>query len=267
MMRIAAVRLWLFFLILGTILWSGGCSPKINKQALGPDEYFEYAKKKFDEEDYFEAATEFTVIVLKFSGNPVVDDAQYYLAESHYKMKEYLVAIAEYEKLVQDYPESPYVPLAQFKIGMAYQELSLRPELDQEYTLKAIRQFQRFIEEYPYHELKGNAEKFIQELRAKLGKKKLMAAEIYRKMGHYRAAIIYYDIVLQEYYDTPSAAEALFWKAECQYQLHQYQEARATFTAFIQKYSRHRRAGKARERIEEITNLVAATENEKAEGR
>ncbi|NOX35977.1 MAG: outer membrane protein assembly factor BamD [Calditrichaeota bacterium] len=266
MMGYASVKRWSRGILVGLLIWALGCSPKINKQALGPDEYFEYAKKKFDDGDYFEAATEFTVIVLKFSGNPVVDDAQYYLAESHFKMKEYLVAIAEYEKLVQDYPESPYVPLAQFKIGMSYHKLSLRPELDQEYTLKAIRQFQRFIEEYPYHELKSNAEKFIQELRAKLGKKKLMAAEIYRKMGHYPAAIIYYDIVLEEYYDTPAAAEALYWKAECQYQLHQYEEARATFTAFIEKYSQHKRVKKARERIEQITNLIAAREKKEAEG-
>ena len=78
------------------------CGKRVQKQDLTADEYFEYAKKKFDRGRYYDAMTEFNIIVLKFSGNPVVDDAQYYLAEAHFKQKEYLIAISEYKKLLKD---------------------------------------------------------------------------------------------------------------------------------------------------------------------
>ena len=143
------------FIILCTMLMMllAGCGKSVNKRNLGPDEYFEYAKDKFDRGKYIDSSTEFSVIVLKFSGNPVVDDAQYYLAESHFKQKEYLIAVSEYQKVISDYPQSSYAPIAQFKIGYSFYKMSFRPALDQDYTKKAIRQFQNYIDENPSHDL------------------------------------------------------------------------------------------------------------------
>lgn len=237
-----------------------GCGKKIKKETLGADEYFEFAKKEFDDGKYIKAITDFTIIVLKFSGDPVIDDAQYYLAESHFKQDEYLIAVSEYQKLINDYPESQYVSLAQFKKGLAYYKLSSRAELDQEFTIKAIKEFQSFLEEYPDHELEENAEKYIQELRFKLAKKKMIAATTYRKMSVFDSAIIYYDIILEEYYDSPQAVDALFYKAECLYKIKKYTEARVTFSAFIEKYPKNKFTQKAKERVEEITETLASSE-------
>jgi len=246
---------FVFFLI-----WNLGCGNKVRTDSLGPDEYFEYAKKEFDNGKYLKAITDFTVIVLKFSGDPVVDDAQYYLAESHFKQEEFLIAASEYQKLINDYPESDYVPLAQFKKGMAYYKLSSRAELDQEYTTKAIKEFQSFLEEYPDHELEKDAESFIKELRVKLSRKKMIAATTYRKMGIHDSAVIYYDIILEDYYDTPQAVNALFWKAECLYRLKKYSESRVSFSAFIEKYPKNGHVPKAKERVEEITGILDSTD-------
>ena len=240
------------------ILYS--CSPQVNTENFGPDEYFEYAKKLFDKGKYLKAQTEFTIIVLKYSGDPVVDDAQYYLAESHFKQREFIIAISEYQKLINDYPESPYVPLSQFKRALSYQKMSARAELDQVYTKKAIKEFQNFIEEYPTHELKENAEKYINELREKLARKKMMSATTYRKIGIYDAAIIYYDIILEDYYDTSPAVNALFWKGICYYDLKKYIEARVTFSTFIEKYPNHRYSRKAKKSVEKITKKLSSLE-------
>ncbi len=233
-----------------------GCAGRVDTSKMGPDAHFEYAKQLFDKEKYYDALTEFTILVLKYAGNPVIDDAQYFLAETQFKMKEYLVAAVEYQKLVDSYPESPYVVLAEFKIGLCYYKLSLRPELDQEYTYKAIRRFQQFIEEHPNHELRKEAQRLIDELHVKLARKKLFAADIYRKMGRWTAAKIYYQIVLDEFFDTPVAAEALYWKGEAEFVLEEYEHALATLTAYIEKYPNHTYVRKARERIREIENII-----------
>lgn len=247
------------FSLIITLLFLFACGSGVRKQDLGPDAYFEYAKKKFDDGDYVEAITDFTVIVLKFSGNPVVDDAQYYLAESHFKEGEHIIAVAEYNKLLSDYPQSEYRVLAQFKRGMAFYEMSPRPELDQEYTRKAIRSFQEFVEENPGHELTSKAESFIAELRSKLAKKKLTGGDTYRKKGEYEAAIIYYDLVIKEFFDSPPAGDAMYWKGHSLVKLKQYDEAQTTLTLFLEKFPEHKNANKAKELIEESHDNLQKT--------
>ncbi len=239
-----------------------GCGKSVKKKEMGPDAYFEYAKQKFDKGDYLDAVTEFTVITLRYSGDPIVDDAQYYLAESHFKQKEYLIAISEYRKLINDYPQSLYRVLAQFKIGLAYYKLSLRPELDQEYTRQGIRAFQEFLEENPNHELKDKATEYIAKLREKLAKKQMIGATTYRKMGIYDAALIYYDLILEKYYDTSYAPEAHYWKGESLYRLKRYPEALSALTVYVEKYPRHDHVDEAKARIEKISELVKTTQND-----
>ncbi len=234
-----------------------GCGPRIQKENLSAEEYFEYAKGILDKGKCMQAQTEFTLITLKFSGNPIVDDAQFYLAESHFDCEEYLIAVAEYQKLVNDYPESPYVEKAFYKIGVSFFNLSQRPELDQEYTMKALRQFQNFVEAYPTHEYRNDAEHKLFELRVKLAKKQLLGGNIYRKMGIFDSAVIYYNILLEKYYDTPQAEEAMFFKGECLFKLKKYNQAITNFTAFVEKYPKSKFTTKAKQKITAIQELLA----------
>ena len=240
--------------ILGILIFSLllGWGKKVPKETFTADRYFEYAKSLFDREKYLDAITEFTVITLKFSGDPIIDDAQFYLAESHYMNEEYLIAVSEYQKLISDYPESPYVQESFYKIGLSYFNLSQRAELDQEYTLKAMRQFQIFIEAYPESAYREEADKRLYELRSKMARKQLLGGNVYRKMGIYDSAVIYYNILLEKYYDTPSAEPAMFYKSSCLYKMKEYQEALTNLTVFVEKYPRSSFTGKAKSLISEI---------------
>ncbi len=258
-MRLMLFKMGIFVLIPSFIIMLN-CGHKVHKENLGPQDYFDYSKALLDKGKCVAAITEFTIIVLKFSGHPIVDDAQFYLAESHFKCEEFLIAAAEYQKLINDYPESPYVEQAFFKIGLSYFELSQRPELDQEYTSKSLRQFQIFIEAYPNSSYRDETEQKIALLRKKLAKKQLLGANVYRKMGIYDSAVIYYNILLEKYYDTPQAEEAMFYKAECQFKLKEYSLAITNFTAFIEKYPKSKYARRAREKITEIQELIREQE-------
>ncbi|MEJ2537668.1 MAG: outer membrane protein assembly factor BamD [Calditrichia bacterium] len=251
-----------FILLLLTVVIFAGCGSKIKKEILDANEYFEYAKGLYDKGKYLDAITEFTVIVLKFSADPVVDDAQFYLAQSHFKNEEYLIAVSEYQKVITDYPESPYVEQAFYQIGLSYSELSQRYQLDQEYTLKALRQFQNLIEAYPDGQYREDAEKQLTDLRKKLAKKQLLGGNVYRKMGIYDSAIIYYDILLEKYYDTPSAEEALYWKSVSLFKMKNYNDALTNFTAFLEKYPKSKHAEEARTKISEIQDKKLNAFNE-----
>lgn len=200
-------------------------------------DYYKLAKDKYDDEDYFEAVSDFTVVLLRFAGSSVADSAQYYLADCHYKMEDHLIAAVEFERLVSTMSQSGLVPQAQLMVAKSYYELSPRADLDQEYTIKSIREYQNFIEDYPSDKAKEDAEKKILFLRNKLAKKEYENAEIYRKMDEYGAAIIYYDQVLSKYYDSEWADDAQFGKINTHISAEDVEQAKLELAKFEQQYT------------------------------
>ncbi len=234
----------LILMLLMVMLFSA-CAGSKNTARMTMKERIEYAKKKFDEGDYYEAKTQFQILVLNNPGSRIVDVAQYYLAESYFQSKEYITAAAEFEKLVTIYPHSEYRDDAQFKLAKCYFELSPPSQLDQEYTIKAIDLYQLFLEEYPNSEHVKEAEADLQACREKLAKKEFETGEQYRKRQYYISAIISFEEVLSRFYDTSYVDDALYWKAYSHFQLGEYNEARDALQLLLNKYPDTEYRGKA----------------------
>jgi outer membrane protein assembly factor BamD len=203
-----------------------GCSGRSPEASWTAEEYFGYAKELYDDEDYFEATNDFTIVILRYAGSAIADSAQFYLGMSHYMLAEFIISAAEFSKLVNNMTQSPLVPDAQFMLAMSYYEMSPRAALDQEYTIKAMREFQLFLEDFPTHEKREDVEKKLLELREKMAQKAFMNADLYRKMLRIKSSLIYYDIVLERYYDTTWADDAMVGKAEAFIDMGEYDKAR-----------------------------------------
>lgn len=242
-------------LILVFLFACAGTRPQADWSAA---QYFHYAKQLYDDEDYYDAVNEFTVVVLRYAGTSVADSAQYFLAEAHYEMGEYLIAAVEHQKLINNMSRSPLVPNAQFRLAECYYSLSPRPSLDQQYTDKAIRAYQTFIDDFPTHELKENAEKRIGFLRSKLAKKAFKSAEIYHKMREYDAAIIYFDQVLEKFYDTEWADDATIGKARVYIDMEDFLAAKKE----LEKFSLQFPDSELKNKVPEITSKISGAEND-----
>jgi outer membrane protein assembly factor BamD len=218
-------------------------------EGLSPEEQFAYTKRMFDKRDFYKAKMQFTVLVLNNPGSRIIEDAQFYLAECHFNLKEYLLAAAEYEKLIKSLPQSAYGDDARYKIGLCYEKLSPGYSLDQEYTLKAISQYQQFLEEHPESELRSTVEQNLKDCRNKIAQKEYKTGELYRKMGYHSSALISFNAVLENFYDTDFADDALYWKGFCLGKLGNGQEARAVYEMLLAKYPDSEFADPARERL------------------
>ncbi|OQX94972.1 hypothetical protein B6I21_07855 [candidate division KSB1 bacterium 4572_119] len=234
------------------LLILAACNKNKIKPSLPAAERMKAAEKMFKDEDYLDAKTEFRIIILNFPGNTVSAKAQYMYAECHFKLKEYIIAAAEYEKLVRVFPNSEYVDDGQFKIALCYYKLSPKYSLDQEYTLKAIEEFQKFLEDYPTSELKSETNKYMRKCREKLAKKYYVTAESYKKLTYYDAAIIYFDYVLDNYYDTEFSQQALMGKADCYFRMGNNEEAVKYYKIFLDKYPKASRANKVKAELDKI---------------
>lgn len=227
------VRSGIFWALITTTM---ACSGARNLRNLSFQERLEYAQELFDKGKYLDAKTQFQILVLNNPGSSVVDKSQFYLAECYFNLKEYITAAAEYEKLTNLYPRSEYVDDALYKIGLAYFELSPKPALDQKYTYQAIDVFQRFLEEFPESDLVPDVTRKLQQSREKLAEKEYNTGTLYRKLAYYESAIISFDEILTNFYDTIFADRAYYWKAYCLYKTDKLHEARDLLQALISKY-------------------------------
>jgi len=230
------------------------CSGHKIKPNLSAEERMKRAEKMFTEEDYLDAKTEFRIIILNYPGGSLSDKAQYYYAECHSKLKEYILAVEEYKKLIRAYPNSEYVDDAQYRIAMSSFKLSPKFSLDQTYTEKAIEEFQRFLEDYPGSPLVPEANNFLLKCRGRLAEKNFKVGESYRKRALFSSAIIYYDYVLDNFYDTSFAEKSLWEKAECYRQLGDETQAEKFYRLYLEKYPKSSRADKIKNLLSSRTN-------------
>lgn len=222
-------------LIIGLILLAG-CGGQKPQPDWTAEEYFRYAKEKYDDEDYFDAINDFTVVILRYPGSTIADSAQYFLGMCHYNLDEFIISAAEFNKLINNMSRSPLVPDAQFMLAESYYEMSPRPPLDQEYSLKALREYQVFLEDFPRHSRTADAERKMYELREKQAEKQWSNAELYRKMLEFKSSLIYYDIVLEKYYDTEFADDALYGKARVYMEMEDFNQAKEQLLLFKDKF-------------------------------
>jgi outer membrane protein assembly factor BamD len=223
-------------LLLAILILFAACSSSIDTSNMTPEDQLAYAIKLYQEEDYEEAVKDFDAIILQYPGSSIMDDAQYYLAMTRFQRGEYILAAYQFSKLIKSMPSSDFLADAQFMLADCYYELSPDFTLDQQYTKKAIEEFQVFIDFFPLNEKVAQAETKINKLNDKMAKKEFEAARIYGKMEYYDAALKYYDTVLEVYHDTQYAPMALYNKINLLIDRKRESEALAEAQKFISKY-------------------------------
>jgi tol-pal system protein YbgF len=93
-------------------------------------------KKKYDK-----AINAFEDFLIKYRKSEYADNAQYWLAESHYAISEYQLALDEFLNLVEDYPNSNKILDAKLKIAYCYKKLGFNKE--------AKTKLKHIIDSYP----------------------------------------------------------------------------------------------------------------------
>lgn len=72
---------------------------------------------------YPEAAEAYRQFLASYPGSRYADNAQYWLAETHYVTRQFKLGLEEFRKVLDQYPNSPKVADAQLKIGYILYEL------------------------------------------------------------------------------------------------------------------------------------------------
>ena len=112
------------------------------------------------------------------------------------------MALIEFEKLVSRMGFSPYIEKSRWRICETLMLLSPNFYHDQDSSVKAISQIQEFLDDFPNSEFSKDADKLINDLRTRLAEKNMETGKLYVKLKAYDSAIVSYQKVVSEYYDT-----------------------------------------------------------------
>lgn len=226
-------KLHAFFVVI-IIFLVAGCSRGIKKEEiLDARFYFNRGMERMRKKDYLKAVTDFQTVVESFSTSAIVDNAQFMFGEARFKSEEYILAAYEYERVYVDYPSSNFAPEAHYKKAVCYFMESPKSALDQENTLLAIDEFNRFIENYPQNPLINEAQKKIEELTAKLALKEYLNAEQYKRLKYYDSALIYYNSVIKDYPRSIWADYSRFGIGVVFFKKMEYEKAKSIFIIII----------------------------------
>lgn len=142
---------------------------------------------------------------------PEAAEAQYKIGLTKHARKQYAEAAFEYRRVIEDYGASEWVNDASFGLARAYYEQSLPPEYDQTPSQLAIQAIDEFRNRFPGDERVPNLQEKRVEMRNKVGEQRLQTAQFYERRRDFQSAKIYYQIVADDFADTPAAAVAREW--------------------------------------------------------
>jgi outer membrane protein assembly factor BamD len=125
-------------------------------------------------------------------------DAQFRIGLVYEKQKDYLSAVHAYEKFLERYPNNPMAEEAQFETGWAYSREAKRAEYDQDMANKAVGAFTDFLVRYPNSRKAARAEELRTSLRQEQAQGLFRIGQFYEKRKNVKAALIYYNAVIEQ---------------------------------------------------------------------
>jgi len=206
-------------LFLAAALLSVSCKSQFDALLSSADVESKYAAafEYFEAGKYNKAAQLFESLSMQTSGTPQDDTVLYYWGLSNYNYKDYYTAETNFERFCNSYPRSPFTADARFlRIDCLYRE-TLRYELDQSPTTKALQEIAEYLREYPANGHINDCAEMIKDLNWRLDTKAFEAARIYYKMEDYLAAHVSLINVLKDNSENIYREDILYYTAMSSY--------------------------------------------------
>ena len=235
------MKIRLFLAAFAAIILTCSCTSQYELllQSHDADPKYKAAFEYFDNGKYSKAASLFESLSILTSGTERDDTVKYYWALSNYKFRDYYTAETNFEQFLETYPRSAFVEDAAYlHIDCLYRS-TLRYELDQMPTYKAMNAISQYILEHPESQHMQVCTDMLEDLGERLDKKAYEAAKLYYKMEDYLASRVAFRNVLKEDAENIYREEILYHIAMSSYKYaHQSipSKQKERYLAFVDDY-------------------------------
>lgn len=181
------------------------------------DAKYKAAFEYFNNKKYNRAAALFESLSALTDGTERDDTVRFYWGLSNYNFKDYYTAETNFQQFYESYPRSPFASQARFlRVDCLYRS-TLRYELDQQPTYKAMSAISEYMLEFPDNENMQTCKDMLVELGERLDKKAYEAAKLYYKMEDYLASRVAFRNVLKDDAENIYREDILYYIAMSSY--------------------------------------------------
>ena len=200
---------------------------------------YEAAFEYYNNRKYSKAAAMFESLSVLTTGTERDDTVQYYWGLSNYRFRDYYTAETNFDHFLEYFPRSPFAPEARFlRLDCLYRS-TLRYELDQNPTYKAMNAISEYIQEYPNSVHMDACTLMLEDLEERLDTKAYEAARLYYKMEDYIASRVAFRNVLKDDAENIYREDILYYIAMSSYkyaQLSVHQKQKERYMVFVDDY-------------------------------
>ena len=182
---------------------------KFNKLVKSSDMDAKYAAaiKYFDKEQYSRALSLFEELMGVYRGTSKAEEVHYYYAYCSYNLGDYIVAGYQFRTFVKNFPNSKHAEECAYTNAYCFYLNSPDYTLDQIDTKLAIKEFQRFTNQYPQSVHIQECNDLLDKLRGKLELKSYENAMLYYLTNDYKASVVAIGNHLKDYPGSKKAEE------------------------------------------------------------
>jgi outer membrane protein assembly factor BamD len=239
----------LFIALLLGVTLSLGCASQQTEPTTA-QHYSENARRaylaamdEFKDRSWESAVSMFDQIKREYSYSRYARLAELRLADIEYEQQKYPEAVGTYRSFAHDHPNDPEVPYARFRVCKALFEQTgesvLLPPLEERELAAANDAYsaiQSFVNDYPVHERRPEADYMLEYVTGLLGRHELYVARFYLTQDKFEPAAERVVYALQKFHNSGLEPEALVLLGETRLKMHRYAEAKAHFMAVIAQY-------------------------------
>jgi len=147
-----------------------------------PKESFAIAKEPYDDQHYEIAVSKLSEFRARFPYSQFAVEAELLLANSQYELGKYPEAAVAYEQFARLHPKHAQADFALYRVGECYW-LEAPEEIDreQEYTAKAVQEWEKLVKNFPASQHTGKAKENIAVGKRRIAESEVFVAKFYCK--------------------------------------------------------------------------------------
>ncbi|UCD34380.1 MAG: outer membrane protein assembly factor BamD [Nitrospiraceae bacterium] len=214
-----------------------------------PEEAYNRANELINSGYYDNARELLEKIPAQDTSQKFADLARLRIADTYYEQESYEEATVEYESFLNLYPYHKYGAYAQYKLAMCYFRRIQNVDTGYSWAQRAKTEFENLQRHYPRNPYMDIIENRIRECRNIMAGYELYVGNFYFKKGSFSAALGRFSIILRDYPDSDTVAEALYNSGLAYDNLGERDKAIESLNALITRYPSTELSSKARQLI------------------
>jgi len=164
-----------------------------------PEALYERGVEFYQKEKYSKAIEAFQRVKEEYPLSKYALMAELGISDSYFSDDLFAEAEMNYGEFINLHPTNPNISYAVYQLGMCHYKQMMTIDRDQIETIKAKKEFERVLSQFPSSKFASLAEEKLRECRQRLAENEFYIGHFYFKSKQYKAALKRFETVARDY--------------------------------------------------------------------